>query len=238
MKYLTPYHEFCDKIFARAATIGLDANIPLSNYNQYGEFGKRFEQLAHKLDVVHCINGFIGEVYELDEHLLALECGDFTSTDDANELLQEARQELGDLCYYRTQLQTLLINSPHKPNLVTWNNTFEQELDSMRVFEFNEIVNNAESFKDSVAFKMEYMLNQTKKLIFYGHDGSFTQLLNEMTLIINGYRVYDLDWDIEAISNSGHKLQFYIEMNMTKLAKRHPSGKFTPEAAAAKADQN
>lgn len=238
MKYLSPYHEFCDKLFARAARVGLDPNTPLSDYNHYGEFGKRFEQLAHRLDVVHCINGFIGEVYELDEHLLALDCGDFEDAEDATNLLKEARQELGDLCYYRAQLQTLLINSPHKPNLVTWNNTFELELDNMDVYRFNEIVNNVESFTASIASKMEYMLNQTKKLIFYGHDGSFTQVLNDMTLIINGYRVYDLDWDIEATSNSGHKLQFYKDMNMTKLAKRHPSGKFTPEAAEAKADQN
>lgn len=238
MKYLSLYHEFCDKIFARAARVGLDPNTPPSDYNHYGEFGKRFEQLAHRLDVVHCINGFIGEVYELDEHLLALDCGDFEDAEDATNLLKEARQELGDLCYYRAQLQTLLINSPHKPNLVTWNNTFELELDNMDVYQFDEIVNDAESFKASIASKMEYMLNQTKKLIFYGHDGSFTQLLNDMTLIVNGYRVYDLDWDIEATSNSGLKLQFYKDMNMTKLAKRHPSGKFTPEAAEAKADQN
>lgn len=238
MKYLSPYHEFCDKIFARAARVGLDPNTPPSDYNHYGEFGKRFEQLAHRLDVVHCINGFIGEVYELDEHLLALDCGDFEDAEDATNLLKESRQELGDLCYYRAQLQTLLINSPHKPNLVTWNNTFELELDNMDVYRFNEIVNNAESFKESIASKMEYMLNQTKKLIFYGHDGSFTQVLNDMTLIVNGYRVYDLDWDFEATSNSGLKLQFYKDMNMTKLAKRHPSGKFTPEAAEAKADQN
>lgn len=237
MKYLSPYHEFCDKIFARALSVGQN---PLESC--HGEFddarNARLEELAHRLDVVHCINGFIGEVYELDEHLLALDCGDFEDAEDATNLLKEARQELGDLCYYRAQLQTLLINSPHKPNLVTWNNTFELEIDNMDVYRFNEIVNNAESFKESIASKMEYMLNQTKKLIFYGHDGSFTQVLNDMTLIVNGYRVYDLDWDFEATSNSGLKLQFYIDMNMTKLAKRHPSGKFTPEAAEAKADQN
>lgn len=240
MKYLSPYHEFCDKIFARAASVVMRNHAYAfpnwcSSNNADVTFAK---ELAHRLDVVHCINGFIGEVYELDEHLQALEYGDFEDVEDAKTLLKEARQELGDLCYYRAQLQTLLINSPHKPNLVTWNNTFELELDNMEVYRFNEIVNNAESFKASIASKMEYMLNQTKKLIFYGHDGSFTQLLNEMTLVINGYRVYDLDWDIEAISNSGHKLQFYKDMNMTKLAKRHPSGKFTPEAAEAKADQN
>ena len=237
MKYLTPYHEFCDKIFARAATIGQDPDVPPPNYNQYGVFGLRFAELAHRLDVVHCINGFFGEVYELDEQLQALECGDYTDVEDAKELLKEARQELGDLCYYRAQLQTLLINSPHKPNLVTWNNTYELELDAMDVYHFNEIVNNADSFKESIASKMEHMLNQTKKLIFYGHDGSFTQVLNDMTLIVNGYRVYDLDWDIGNFEASRHTIKFYTDLNMTKLAKRHPSGKFTPEAAAAKADQ-
>lgn len=238
MKYLSPYHEFCDKIFARAATVRLNKHLSQPDFSIHLDYIARFELMAHRLDVVHCINGFIGEVYELDEHLLALDCGDFENAEDATNLLKEARQELGDLCYYRAQLQTLLINSPHKPNLVTWNNTFELELDNMDVYRFNEIVNNAESFKESIASKMEYMLNQTKKLIFYGHDGSFTQVLNDMTLIVNGYRVYDLDWDFEATSNSGLKLQFYIDMNMTKLAKRHPSGKFTPEAAEAKADQN
>jgi len=237
MKYLTPYHEFCDKIFARAESVRLNKHLSQPDFNKHLDYIARFELMAHRLDIVHCINGFIGEVYELDEHLQALECGDFEDVDVAGTILYEARQELGDLCYYRAQLQTLLLNSRHKPNLVTWNNTFEQELDAMDVYHFNEIVDNPDSFKESIASKMEYMLNQTKKLIFYGHDGSFTQVLNDMTLIVNGYRVYDLDWDIEATDNSGHTIKFYIDMNMTKLAKRHPSGKFTPEAAEAKADQ-
>lgn len=239
MKYLTPYHKFCDKIFARAASIVMKNHAcAFPNWHSSTNVDVLFaKELAHRLDVVHCINGFIGVVYELDEHLLGLESGDFDDLVEASRLLQEARQELGDLCYYRAQLQTLLINSPHKPNLATWDNKVEQELDAMHAYDFDGIVNSVDSFKNLIPKKIEFMLNQTKKLIFYGHDGSFTQVLNDMTLIVNGYRVYDLDWDMNKTSPNNHTLQFYIDMNMSKPAKRHPSGKFTPEAAAAKADQ-
>jgi hypothetical protein len=240
MKYLSPYHEFCDKTFARAARVELDPNTPPSDCNHYGEFGKRFEQLAHRLDVVHCINGFIGEVYELNEHLLALEYGGFETPDKGQAIIQEARQELGDLCYYQAQLQTLLINSSHKPNLVTWDNSYENKLDDMSVFEFNGVVNEMALWANSIAKKIEFMLNKTKKLIFYGHEGSLTQVLIDMSLIINGYRVYHLDYEIDS-NNSlpcGHTLSYYRTLNRAKLEKRYPQGKFTPEAAEAKADQN
>lgn len=239
MKYLSPYHEFCDKIFARALSVGKN---PLESC--HGEFDDarnvRLQELAHRLDVVHCINGFIGEVYELDEHLLELGCVDFDEdVEHAEKLLNEARQELGDLCYYQAQLQTLLINSPHKPNLVTWDNSYEDKLDDMSVFEFNGVVNEMAVWENSIAKKIEFMLNKTKKLIFYGHEGSLTQVLIDMSLIINGYRVYHLNYEIDPDNTlpCGHTLSYYRTLNQAKLEKRYPQGKFTPEAAEAKVDQ-
>lgn len=242
MKYLTPYHEFCDKIFSRAAITGLqDMHEQVdSNWNITSIFDVRLSNLlAHKLDVAHCINGFIGEIYELDEHLLALECGDFEGQAEAVNLLNEARQELGDLCYYQAQLQTVLINSSHKPNLATWDNSYELKLDDMSVFEFNGVVNEMAVWENSIAKKIEFMLNKTKKLIFYGHEGSLTQVLIDMSLIINGYRVYHLDYEIDSDNTlpSGHTMSYYRTLNRAKLEKRYPQGKFTPEDAAAKVDQ-
>lgn len=239
MKYLTPYHEFCDQIFSRSYRLGFqEFYARMGNLNCISETDAQLSNwLAHKLDVVHCINGFIGEIYELDEHLLAIECGDFDNPSEGQAILQEARHELGDLCYYQAQLQTLLINSPHKPNLVTWNNSFELQLNNMNVFQFNEIVDNMASWENLVPKKIEHMLNKTKKLIFYGHEGSLTQVLNDMCLILNGYRVYHLDYDIVSSVSDWLTLSNYQQMNMDKLRVRHPSGKFTPEAAEAKADQ-
>lgn len=239
MKYLTPYHEFCDKTFSRAAKLGVDPNSPPDEHKHYGAFGLRFAELAHRLDVVHCINGFIGEIYELDEHLLALECGDYTNLDEASKTLQEARQELGDLCYYQAQLQTLLINSSYKPNLIGWDNSDELKLNVMSVFEFNGVVNEMAVWENSIASKIEFMLNKSKKLLFYGHEGCLTQVLTDMSLIINGYRVYHLDYDIDSNSSlpCGHTLSYYQTLNRAKLEKRYPQGTFTPEAAEAKVDQ-
>ena len=234
MKYLSPYHEFCDKTFSRAE------RLPSMTGNDiFAEAFKMTQQLAHKLDVAHCIKGFIGEIYELDEHLLALECGDFEGQTEAVNLLNEARQELGDLCYYQAELQTVLINSPHKPNLVTWDNSYELKLDDMSVFEFNGVVNEMAVWENSIAKKIEFMLNKTKKLIFYGHEGSLTQVLIDMSLIINGYRVYHLDYEIDSDNSlpCGHTLSYYRTLNQAKLEKRYPQGKFTPEDAAAKVDQ-
>lgn len=256
MMYLSPYHEFCDKTFSRANHLGLKelyARDPNWNNISYVD-AELSNMLAHKLDVVHCINGFIGEVYELDEHLLALECGDFDGQAGAANLLNEARQELGDLCYYQAQLQTLLINSPHKPSLmilgdssadslkhplVTWDNSYELKLDDMSVFEFNGVVNEMAVWENSIAKKIEFMLNKTKKLIFYGHEGCLTQVLIDMSLIINGYRVYHLDYEIDSDNTlpSSHTMSYYRTLNRAKLEKRYPQGTFTPEDAAAKVDQ-
>ena len=171
--------------------------------------------------------------------MLALECGDFEGQAEAVNLLNEARQELGDLCYYQAQLQTLLINNLYKPNLITWDNAYELKLDNMSVFEFNGVVNEMAVWENSIAKKIEFMLNKTKKLIFYGHEGSLTQVLIDMSLIINGYRVYHLDYEIDS-NNSlpcGHTLSYYRTLNRAKLEKRYPQGTFTPEDAAAKVDQ-
>lgn len=256
MRYLSPYHEFCDKTFSRANRLGLiELCARNSNWNNISYVDAELSNmLAHKLDVVHCINGFIGEIYELDEHLLALECDEFEGQAEAVNLLNEARQELGDLCYYQAQLQTVLINSPHKPSLmflgdssadplkhplVACDNSFENQLDQMNVFQFNEIVDSMEKWRYSTADKIEKMLNLTKKVIFYGHEGSFTQVLQDMSLIINGYRVYDLDYEIDPDNSlpSGHTTSYYRTLNRAKLEKRYPQGKFTPEDAAAKVDQ-
>jgi len=245
--HLTTYHKFCDELFNSHSPTHYISLSPESIKNVRLVFkDTSFKQLidnCHKLDVLHCIDGFCGEVLELIEHLTEMEHS--TCQYEFNNRREEAHQEIGDLLFYMTQLQTLLRvqlgQTLHLPRDSKWFHLQEHEMSCEAVVKsisdtFNPDRANyvGSGFHYYSTTALEKIMNLSKKWIHYGHDVDPNTILDLMNLLVNGFRTVDFMRNGSVPEN----LQFFRYINMEKLKKRHPTGKFTPEAAEAKVDQN
>ena len=252
--HLTPYHKFCDDLFtshSQSHYISLSPeyinNVPLV----FKETSfKSLVDNCHKLDVLHCIDGFCGEVLELIEHLNEMEYSQ--SHDEFVNRREEAYQEIGDLLFYKTQLQTLLRiqlgQTLQLPYNSKWFHLQEYEMtgevveksisDTFNLEQTNYV---GSEFCYYAIILCEKVMNLTKKWVHYKHDVDPNTILELMNLLVNGFRTIDILGEAsvtnpeETLSNN---LEFFRQLNIKKLKKRHPTGKFTPEAAEAKVDQN
>lgn len=251
MKYLSPYHESCAKTFAFTQH-KTDPHIYDPRILPQ-QILSEFAPLLHKLDIEHCVHGFIGEVMEClqtarKQYNLENGTTEFTNfadfTQQYESLLQEGVKELGDLCYYMAMLQTLLLNPPESFTKFAfksddvWGNwawseiseAFLQELTDCLPLECDEVIESEKHVFD----RIEAVLDKTKKLLFYGHEGNFNSVFDDMNFLLNWFRVfYFVKCKEESTPYTIEELQ---TLNQQKLAKRYTSGTFTPEEAAAKKD--
>lgn len=252
MKYLSPYHESCAKTFAFTAFQTLSVST-WSTRSSHPTVWADVAQLWHKLDIEHCVHGFIGEVMECLQtarKIYNLENGNTEFTNFADfaqhyeSLLQEGVKELGDLCYYMAMLQTLLLNPPESFTKFAfksddvWGNwawseiseAFLQELTDGTPPQCDEVVESEKHVFD----RIEAVLDKTKKLLFYGHEGNFNSVFDDMNFLLNWFRVFYFDKKDE--ESTPYTIEELQTLNQQKLAKRYTSGTFTPEEAAAKKD--
>jgi hypothetical protein len=208
-------------------------------------------QLWHKLDIEHCVHGFIGEVMEClqtSRKQYNLEnantkCKNFADLHNQYEALaQEGVKELGDLCYYMAMLQTLLLNPPESFTKFAfksddvWGNWAWSELTKgflEKLVGYTPQLSLVDSEEHVFTF-VEAVLDKTKKLLFYGHEGNFNSVLDDMNFLLNWFRVF---YFVRCRENdTPYTIEELQTLNQQKLAKRYTSGTFTPEEAAAKKD--
>lgn len=246
--HLTPYHKFCDELFTSHSPVhyrNVEQTVEDTNF-------RPLVDKCHKLDVLHCIDGFCGEVLELIEHLNEMEY-----SRSQNEFLnrrEEAYQEIGDLLFYKTQLQTLLRvqlgQTLQLPSNSKWFHLQEHEMTGEVVEKIISDTFNLEQinvgyvgseFCYYAIILCEQVMNLTKKWVHYKHDVDPNTILDLMNLLVNGFRTLDMLGEV-SVTTPGeilfNNLEFFRQLNVQKLKKRHPTGKFTPEAAEAKVDQN
>lgn len=254
--HLTDYHEFCDRLFTSHSPAHYISLSPayIRNVQQVFRDASFRQSLdnCHKLDVLHCIDGFCGEVLELIEHLNEMEY-----SRSQNEFLnrrEEAYQEIGDLLFYKTQLQTLLRvqlgQTLQLPSNSKWFHLQEHEMTGEVVEKIISDTFNLEQinvgyvgseFCYYAIILCEQVMNLTKKWVHYKHDVDPNTILDLMNLLVNGFRTLDMLGELHPVNNKtiiSENLEFFRQLNIEKLKKRHPTGKFTPEAAEAKVDQN
>lgn len=240
-KYLSDYHKFCDTLFKSHWFDEYHPDLYCAILDN-----------CHKLDVLHCIDGFCGEVLELVEQEEKME--DAETPEEYQHLYNEACQEVGDLLFYMTQLQTLLrIHCGQSLSIsrhVGWGCIVQESLSAVEVkvlipkllgiSEWPELNQSFDvSFSWFATKFVEQILNLTKKRIHYGHEVDFNDIFARMNLLINGARhTFLRDFCVESDDQRVLTLDQFRQLNVQKLKKRHPTGKFTPEAAEAKVDQN
>lgn len=180
----------------------------------------QIDELCRSLDILHVGLALAGEAFELIQGMKKLtdnhDCDNIACRTDltpaSQKALKEVLKELGDLFYYTQMLSNLYNQGYDLSDPSTWDDDPEPVTETLFIDRVEQLV---DYIKRVEVYKQEYN----------------PVLMSDFLLHV-----------VDAVHSIGLFLgcepQDLVKMNRDKLMKRYPSGSFSTQESAAKADAN